>query len=269
MAEDGRAHERECLLSARKLEELVRERYQRPLPRRFYREVSVEQADGGLAVLLDGRPLRTPLKRPLLLPTRALADAVAAEWCAQGARIDPAAMPMTGLANAAIDKADVHAPENERAALLSHVRELAEHDMLCYRAGPSQPGLAERQRQEWDPLLDWAAEALAARLHLAQGIMPLMQPLAAVAAIVRPYEDAAPFVFVPLFAMATLTRSVILPLAVWHGRIAPAAAWEASVLEERWNMELWGADAQAARRLQHQRDEFLAAVRFLSLASAA
>ncbi len=264
-ANTPRAHERECLLSAEKLEELVRERYERPLPRRFYDDVSVNEADGGFAVLLDGRPLKTPLKRAFVVPTRALAEAVAAEWRAQEERINPATMPMTGLSNAAIDKADASQPENERAALQAHVRELVAHDMLCYRAEAAQPGLAERQRRAWDPLIDWAEDALGARLHLAEGIMPVEQPEQAVNALVRPYEEAAPFTFVPLFSMATLTRSAVIPLAVMHGRISPEDAWEASVLEERWNMELWGEDEQAARRMAHRRAEFMAAARFLEL----
>jgi len=258
---DGREHEKECLLSAERIERLRREHVERPLPRRFYVDVAVEEADGGFTVLLDGRPLRTPLKRPFTLPTRALAEAAAEEWRAQGEKIDPATMPMTGLANAAIDKA----AGEERPALQEHLAELAEHDLLCYRAGPAQAGLAERQRARWDPLLRWAEEALGARLHLAEGIMPVAQPPESVAALLRPYQRADAFTFVPLFAMATLTRSVVIPLAVADGVLAPEQAWEAAALEERWNMELWGEDHEAALRLAARRDEFRAAARFLSL----
>ena len=196
-----------------------------------------------------------------MLPTRALAEVAAAEWRAQGEKINPAAMPMTGLANAAIDKA----AGSERSALQAHLAELAEHDLLCYRAGPTQAGLAERQRRQWDPLLRWAEETLGARLHLAEGIMPVTQPDKSIAALLKPYEQADAFAFVPLFSMATLTRSVVIPLAVAHGVATPEEAWEAATLEERWNMELWGEDEQAARHLTHRRDEFLAAARFLAL----
>ena len=249
------------ILPPERLEELVRERHERPLPRRFYRQVTVSAERGGFAVLLDGRPLRTPCKRPFVLPARALAEAAAAEWRAQGEKIDPAAMPMTGFANAAIDRA----AGPERAVLQAHLAELAEHDLLCYRAGASQAGLAERQRQSWDPLLHWTEEALGARLNLAEGVMPVAQPRQAVAALMRPCEAADPFAFVALFSMAALTRSVAIALAVAHGAVSAEDAWTAATLEERWNMELWGEDEQAARQLAARRDEFLAAARFLSL----
>ncbi len=259
--EDGREHERECLLTDEALRRLAREQVERPLPRRFYEDVAVAEAEGGHTVLLDGRPLRTPLKRPFVLPSRALAEAAAEEWRAQGEKIDPAAMPVTGLSNAAIDKA----AGPERRVLQAHLAELAEHDLLCYRAGPEQAGLAERQRAHWDPLLRWAEEALGARLHLSEGIMPVAQPAASIATLLAPYEKADAFTFVPLFAMATLTRSAVIPVAVAHGAASPEEAWEAAVLEERWNMELWGEDHEAARRLAARRAEFLAAARYLSL----
>ena len=256
-----REHERECLLTGETLRRLAREQVERPLPRRFYENVTVAEAEDGHAVLLDGRPLRTPLKRPFVLPTRALAEAAAEEWRAQDEKIDPATMPVTGLANAAIDRAR----GAERARLQAHLAELAEHDLLCYRAGPEQAGLAERQRRQWDPLLRWAEEALGARLHLAEGIMPVKQPADSLATLLAPYEQADAFTFVPLFAMATLTRSIVIPLAVVHGVVPPEEAWEAAVLEERWNMELWGEDEQAARNQAARRAEFLAAARFFSL----
>ena len=261
---DGREHERECLLTGETLRRLAREQVERPLLRRFYEDVAVAEAEGGYTVLLDGRPLRTPLKRPFVLPTRALAEAAAEEWRGQGEKIDPATMPVTGLANAAIDKAD----GPERPALEAHLAELAEHDLLCYRAGPEQAGLAERQRRIWDPLLRWAEEALNARLHLAEGIMPVEQPAVSVTTLLTPYERADAFTFVPLFSMATLTRSVVIPLAVGRAAITPEEAWEAATLEERWNMELWGEDEQAARQLAQRRAEFLAAARFLVLLDA-
>ena len=260
---DGREHEKECLLSGETLERLLRDQVERPLPRRFYKDVSVTEADGGFTVLLDGRPLRTPLKRSFVLPTRALAEAAAEEWRAQGEKINPASMPITGLANAAVDKA----AGPERAALQVHLAELAEHDLLCYRAGPAQAGLAERQRAQWDPLLRWAEETLGARLHLAEGIMPVTQPTESIATLLRPYEQADAFAFVPLFSMATLTRSVVIPLAVANGAVSPEEAWQAATLEERWNMELWGEDEQAARSLAQRRADFLAAARFLCLLS--
>ena len=261
---DGREHERECLLTGETLRRLAREQVERPLPRRFYDDVTVAGAEGGFTVLLDGQPLHTPLKRPFVLPTRALAEAAAEEWRGQGEKINPATMPVTGLANAAIDKAD----GPERPALEAHLAELAEHDLLCYRAGPEQAGLAERQRRQWDPLLRWAEEALNAPLHLAEGVMPVEQPAASVAALLAPYEEADAFTFVPLFSMATLTRSVVIPLAVAHGAVSPERAWEAATVEERWNMELWGEDEQAARNQAARRDEFLAAARFLALLDA-
>ena len=261
---DGNGHARACLLSAERLAALTREHVERPLPRRFYEAVSVARAENGQhTVLLDGRALRTPLKKPLHLPTRALAEAIAAEWRAQEERINPAAMPLTGLANAAIDKA---ADEQERAALTKHIGELAAHDLLCYRADEAtQPELAVRQRAQWDPLLDWAAQALGARLHCAQGIMPVTQPQEAIDALLPRYRQADAFAFIALFAMATLSRSAVLPLALLHGRIDAEQGWRAATLEEQWNMEQWGTDEQAQRQLEEKEQAFLAAARFLRL----
>ncbi len=261
---DGNGHAQACLLSAEQLAELTREHVERPLPRRFYDAVSLARAENGQhAVLLDGRALRTPLKRPLHLPTRALAEAIAAEWQAQEERINPAAMPLTGLANAAIDKA---ADAQERAALTEHIGELVAHDLLCYRADEAtQPELAARQRALWDPLMHWAAEALGARLACAQGIMPVQQPQEAIDALLPRYRQADAFAFIALFAMATLSRSAVLPLALLHGRIDAEQGWRAATLEEQWNMEQWGTDEQAQRQLEEKEQAFLAAARFLRL----
>ncbi len=266
----SRDHEQQCHLSAERLEELVRERYQRPLPRRFYKDVAVEEVAGGYRILLDERPLRTPLKRTFMVPVRALAEAIAAEWRAQKKYINPAEMPLTGLANAAIDKADAAAPDSERPALLGHLRELAAHDLLCYRADAATQGpLAGQQSEQWDALLDWAATTFAARLHVAQGIMPVEQPAQALDALLKPCAQAAPFPFIAVFSMATLTRSLVLALAVWHGRLTARQAWETSTLEERWNMRMWGEDAQAAAQLAARERDFLAAAQFLAMVSEA
>ncbi len=256
----GRLHH--VRLTEEKLKELVRERYERPLPRRFYKEVEVAEADGGWRILLDGKALRTPLKRPFVVPSRALAEAAAEEWRTQGEKINPATMPMTGLANAAIDRAG---EGEERRALMRALADMASHDMLCYRAPDNQPELAGQQRKEWDPLLDWATRELGAPLKVADGIMPRAQEKMAVKALLRHYEMARPFVFAPLFSMATLSNSAVLPLAVWRGRLRAKEAWEASVLEERWNMRLWGEDAQALKRLKAREEDFLMAANFLQM----
>ncbi|GEM_PF-14937 len=293
-----REHEDACALSGERLQELLRQHARRPLPKRFYKEVEVSAVaagdgalagrNGAFAVLLDGRPLRTPLKRPLHLPTLALAEAIAEEWRAQERHIDPGSMPLTGLANVAIDKAsaasganvasgasvasaacgEANAADSEREALLAHLRELAAHDLLCYRAdAATQPQLAQWQREHWEPLLQWAESALGAQLQAAQGIMPVAQPEQAVQALVNSYAAQPPFVFAPLFHMATLTRSAILPLALLSGRLDAETAWQAATLEEQWNMQQWGEDAEAAAALQRQRQQFMAAARFLQLIS--
>ena len=216
----------------------------RELPKRFYEQAAAaETGEGGFTVLLDGRGLRTPLRRRLVVPTRSLAERLAAEWMSQGERIDPATMPATRLANTVVDGV-----ADDPAAARKDLAGYIETDMLFYRAGYPER-LVARQRETWDPILAWAEQRLDARFQLAEGVMHVAQAPAAVAAF-RAWIDAVeqPFAIAALHQMTTLTGSALLPLAVAEGHLDVDTAWTAAHLDEDWNTELWGADAEAEAR---------------------
>lgn len=227
--------------------------------RRFWAEAVVARVPGGHEVRLDDRVLRTPLRSPLLLPTAAMAEAVAAEWDASGERIDPLAMPVTRSANSAVDKV---APQRaEVAALLA---EYGATDLLCYRAeGPDE--LVRRQADAWDPLLDWAATTHGARLIPTTGVMPRAQDGAALAALRGPLDDADPFALTALHDLVALSGSLVIALAVAEAALDPNEAWAVSRLDEDWQAELWGADEEAGVLAARRRSDFLHAHRFLGL----
>ena len=249
----------------------------RPLPKRFYTSVAVapvsspphraggetstRRGEGSFRLLLDGKPVRTPAKNELVLPSRALAEAVAAEWAAQGERIEPTSMPLTRLANSAID--GVMPREAEvRADILKY----AGSDLVCYRAeGP--PGLLRRQAERWDPVLAWARTAHGADLMVAAGIMPVSQPTPATAAIARALEPHDPFGLAAIHVMTTLMGSALLALAHAHGYLSAEAAWAAAHVDEDWQISQWGEDAEAKARRQRRWAEMQAASRLLALLS--
>lgn len=230
-----------------------------PLPKRFYKEVSVAPAEGGFAILLDGRPVRTPRKLPLVVPTRALADAIAEEWAAQKEHIDPRGMPLSKLAITAIDGVADHVAE-----VASDIVKLAGSDMLSYRAeAPEALGIL--QAAAWDPLLRWAESTLGVRLATAKGVMPVMQrpeALERIAAAVAPFDAMA---LASLHVMTTLTGSAILALAHAAGRITAEEAWTAAHIDEDWQIAQWGMDVEAAERRARRWQEMQAASRFLKL----
>lgn len=231
----------------------------RVLPKRFYKEASVAERDGGFAVQLDGRNVKTPAKRDLVLPTRAAAEAIAAEFAAQGAEIDPATMPITRIVNSAIDGV---APR--RAEVADDVVKYSGSDLLCYRAdGPAE--LIALQAKHWDPVLDWAARDLGARFALAQGIMPVEQPEAARAAVAKAVEPFDPLRLAALHVMTTLTGSALLALAHALGRIDAETAWAAAHVDEDWQIAKWGEDAEAKERRTRRKADMMAASRLLSL----
>ena len=225
-----------------------------PAPKRFYKSASAEERDGSFALLLDGRPARTPARRALSVPTRALGEALAGEWQAQGSEIDPSTMPLTRLVNSAIDGV-ADRPE----AVIDDLVRYAGSDLLCYRADEPERLVAE-QGAAWDPVLDWARDALGARFGLAEGVMPVEQPAEAVAAVRRALERVpSPFGLAALHAMTTLTGSVLLTLAHADGAIDAGAAWEAAHVDERHQERLWGEDAEAGERRARRQTEFRAA----------
>ncbi len=230
------------------------------LPKRFYKEVAVKDEGGGAsAPLLDGKPVRTPAKAPLALPTRALAEAVAEEWRAQGDRIDPSTMPLTRLANSAIDGV-----AGREAAVIDDIAKHAGADLLCYRAeGPK--ALVAAQGKHWDPVLAFARETLKAPLVLSQGIVHVAQPEASLARIRGAFEGLDPFRLAALHVMTALTGSALLALAVFKGRLTPEEAWEAAHVDEDFQISQWGEDAEAKERRANRWRDFQASARLLGL----
>jgi chaperone required for assembly of F1-ATPase len=215
----------------------------KPLPKRFYETVSVEEGEGGFSVTLDGRPVKTPARKPLAVPTRALAGLIEREWAAQKDVIDPGSMPVTKLVNSALDGI-----ANEMDAVAADIVKYAGNDMLCYRAG-EPVALVERQSERWDPVLDWAARDLGARFILAEGVMYQEQPAEAVAAIGRVvdrYRD--PIALGALHTMTTITGSALLALAYAEGRLDLGTVWSLAHLDEDWTIEQWGEDEEATAR---------------------
>jgi chaperone required for assembly of F1-ATPase len=213
------------------------------LPKRFYEGVDVVATDGGFTVRLDGRVVKTPARRPLLVPAEAVADAMASEWREQAERIDPATMPMTRLVNTVIDGIADTAAET-RLDLERYV----ETDLLFYRVGGPER-LAARQRAIWDPILGGAEASLGRRFVLAEGVMHVAQPPPSIEAF-RERMDAVddPFAIAALHQITTLTGSAIIALEILEGRLDADAAWAAAHLDEDWNIELWGADDEARAR---------------------
>jgi chaperone required for assembly of F1-ATPase len=229
------------------------------LPKRFYKTVAVEDQGAGLALLLDGKTVRTPGKAPLVLPTRALAEAVAEEWRAQGERIDPATMPLTKLANSAVDGAS-----GREQAVIEDIMAYAGSDLLCYRADAPR-GLIEAQRKHWDPILAWAKSTLGAPLTLGEGIVHIAQPQASLDRLKDRLLGRDAFSLAALHMMTALSGSALLALAVAEARMTAEEAWQAAHVDEDWQIGQWGEDAEAAaRRAAHRRD-FAAAARLLSL----
>jgi chaperone required for assembly of F1-ATPase len=228
--------------------------------RRFYKEASTGPAEaGGFVVRLDGRPVMTPARRQLELPSPALADAVAAEWNAQEAKVDPRSMPLTGLANAAIDRV---APDKD--AFARSLAKYGEGDLLCYRAeGPDQ--LVRRQAEAWDPLLIWARRRFDVDFTLVEGIIHRPQPAETVDRLARAVAARDPFPLAALSPLVTISGSLIVALALAEGAIDVEQAWAAANVDEAWQSEQWGEDALATAALEARRLEFEAARRFLEL----
>jgi chaperone required for assembly of F1-ATPase len=238
-------------------ERLSRDRFHRPLPKRFYKSVAVTDQFG---IALDGRNIKTPLKAPLVLPNRALAEAVATEWDAQAEVINPHAMPLTKLANTAIDRA---IPEKSKIA--AEILEFAGNDMICYRA-ESPAGLVLRQAIHWDPIIIWAKADLNANFAKVRTITHKPQPFEALQALEAHTKSLDPFSFVAVHNLATLTGYAILAAMVAAGKIPADAAWFAANVDEDWQIETWGEDAEAAARRAGRFNEFSACVKFVNLA---
>lgn len=233
-----------------------------PARRRFYRAVAVVAADGGFAIALDGKPVQTPGRARLAVPSRALADAVAAEWDAQGETLDAEALRLTRLANTAIDRVPVH-----RAAVVAEVAAYAGTDLLCYRAAePAE--FAARQAAAWQPMLDWFARRFDAALAVTAGVVPVAQGVGTMNAVLAAVAAVDDFTLTGLHAATTACGSVVLGLGLAEAQIDAEAAWSLSLLEETYQIELWGEDAEAAQRRARLREDIAAAAAFMRLAQA-
>jgi chaperone required for assembly of F1-ATPase len=239
--------------------EAARRSQRTPLPRRFYKVAGTERTPEGFALVLDGRPARTPARHPVRLPTEAFAEAIAAEWAAQGAEIDPATMPLTRLANSAIDGV-----ASRRDEVIADMAAFAASDLVCYRAdGPA--GLVSRQTAAWDPVLAWARERLGIDLKVATGVMPVAQPADLVPRVAEALQPHGDFALAALHVMTTLMGSVLLALAHGEGRLGLEAAWAAAHVDEDWQISQWGEDAEAAARRARRFAEMATASRLLDL----
>lgn len=238
-----------------------RDLFDRPLPKRFYKSASAVASDGaGYTVQLDGKAVRTPAKHVLCVPTAALAEALAAEWNAQGEIIDPAAMPLTRIVNSALDAV---APRHQE--VVADIASYAGSDLLCYRAEAPQE-LVQRQHERWDPVLEWAARRLGHRFAVGQGVMPVRQPKAAIASLGAAIEGLTPIELAALHVITTLTGSALLAFALSEGRIQTREAWNSAHVDEDWQILQWGADPEAAEKRARRWLEMEAASRLLGLA---
>jgi chaperone required for assembly of F1-ATPase len=224
--------------------------------KRFYKSATVGD---GRRILLDGRPVKTPGRQDLALPSDALAEAVADEWNAQEERIDPRTMPLTELANAALDRI---APDP--AAFARGLSAYGESDLLCYRAEGPAP-LVRRQTERWDPILAWAQQFYDVVFELATGVMHMRQPSETVERLDAAVAARDPFALAGLSPLVTVSGSLLIALALAEGALALDAAWAAATLDEQWQAEQWGEDTEAAAALAARRRDFEAAARFLAL----
>jgi chaperone required for assembly of F1-ATPase len=227
--------------------------------KRFYKHASAAPSAGGVAIQLDERPVKTPGRHPLLVPTEELAEAIAEEWNSQGENIDPRSMPLTGLANAAIDRV---APDP--AAFAKTLAAYGESDLLCYRAEGPQP-LVRRQAEQWDTLLDWARHRYGIELDTTCGVMHRPQPPASVAQLAAAVAARDPFRLAGLSPLVTVSGSLIIALALAEGEITLETGWAAATLDEQWQAEQWGEDPLAAAAIAARRSDFDAAYHFLTL----
>lgn len=230
------------------------------LPRRFYKEVAVLEEPNGFVIGLDGRKLKTPAKADLILPVHAAAEAVAAEWRAQGEEIDPRTMPLTRLVNSAVDGV-----ARDVESVIADIVRYAGSDLVCYRAA-EPAGLVAAQSEAWDPVLAFARDELGARFICVEGITFAEQPPRAIAAVRKAIVQSTgerPLAVAALHVMTTLTGSVLLALSVARRELSPEAAWDAAHVDEDFQMRVWGADVEALERRARRFEEMQAAARLM------
>lgn len=228
--------------------------------KRFYTSVTVDSVDSGFALLLDGRPVKTPGRAALVLPSAAMAQAVADEWAGQGEDIVIASMPMTGFANAAIDRI---APDPAR--FVSDIAAYGETDTLCYRADAGDP-LAVRQHAEWEPILQWAENRYDISLIRVAGIIHQPQSLHSLSRLLAVVEAFDPYVLAGMSTITSIGGSLVSALAMLEQAFDSGTIWRAVCLEEFWQEDLWGADADAEATRALRRAAFDDAYRFCCIA---
>lgn len=227
--------------------------------RRFYKDASHRLGTGGFEIFLDERPVKTPARAPLVIPSEDLADGIAAEWRAQGDKIEPRSMPLTGLANAAIDRV---APDED--AFAKSLSLYGESDLICYRAGDPAP-LVRRQCEAWDPLLSWARRRFDIDFEIVQGIMHRPQPDMTLRLLEQAVAARNAFELAAMSPLVTISGSLVIALALVEDAVSLDEAWAAATVDEAWQAEQWGEDVEAARVLEARRNDFAAAYRFLKL----
>jgi chaperone required for assembly of F1-ATPase len=226
---------------------------------KFFKSATAASAGEGFALLLDGNPVKTPKGRALRVPGQALAEALAVEWTALEDKIDPTALPLTKLVNTVLD-----GTAENRGLMLEDLGRYAGGDLLCYRAEGPEPLIA-REGAAWDPVLAWANEAFGADLAVTSGIVHRPQDEAAIAALTAQVARLDDFALTALHLATGLTGSLLLGLALTHGRLSADEAWAAATVDEAYQAELWGVDTEAEARSHRHRDELRLAERFLRL----
>ena len=230
--------------------------------KRFYSDVAVIAGGPSFEIQLDGRPVRTPARAPLALPNAGLAEAIAEEWRAQGDMVDPRSMPFTSLANGAIDQI-----EPNRESFAASIARYGESDLLCYRAeGPVE--LAAREAAAWDPLLDWARQRYDVTFKVTQGIIPVEQPAETLDRLQAAVAAFDAFTLAGLSTLVTLSGSLVCGLAIVEGGHDTGLVWSAAEIDEAWEAEQWGEDAEAAARSARRQAEFVTAQTFCQLVRA-
>lgn len=228
-------------------------------PKRFWKETTVTEAPQGFTVTLDGRGIKTPAKTPIHVPTRTLAEALAAEWEAQEAKVNPATMPFTRTTNSALDKV-----ATQRAEVADMLAAYGDADLTCYRAGTPEE-LVARQAAAWDPLLDWLDKTFGARLHPRTGVMHEPQDARALDILLGQVHALSPFELAAFHDLVSMSGSLVIGLAVTRGVDAPDALWDLSRIDETWQEEQWGRDEEAHAQAEYKRGEFLHAARYYAM----
>jgi chaperone required for assembly of F1-ATPase len=227
--------------------------------KRFWKSTTVDAVEGGFAVHLDGRPVRTPLKTHVVVPTQAMAEAMSDEWDSQSEKIDPLSMPVTRAANAALDKVSA-----QHAEVVDMLAAYGDSDLLCYRAeGPER--LVAQQAAGWDPLVDWSATELGAPLQLRTGIMHAPQESSTLRVLRDHVERLDAFRLTAFHDLVAITGSLILGLAVTRARLDAAQAWDLSRIDEEWQIAQWGADEEAVAQATLKKRDLLRAEAFYRL----